>query len=1061
MPKKPITISPDDSAIKRYQSELITLKHQHGTTTEGNTRRAFGQMLNALSKFRNWTLIEEVSVKTVKGNTIRLDGVMRDEYALTYGYWEAKDEKDDLEREIVAKRDKGYPLTNIIFEDTHRAMLYQDGERAFIADLTKPDEIAQLLTRFFNHSVAPFEKFTDAVENFKHNVAQIGQSLKSKIEEAHRNKSNKKFQEAYLTFEEVCRQSLNPNISREAIDEMLIQHLLTEQTIKKVFGLEDFLKRNVIFNEVENVIDALTSQNFDRKDFLGRLEIFYQAIRGAADKLATFEEKQTFLNHVYEQFFQGYSVKTADTHGIVYTPNEIVDFMCASVQEVLKTEFNKDLGEEGVTVIDPCTGTGNFVVNLLNRVDVRYLDDFYKKRLFANEVMLMPYYIASLNIERLYFERTGQREPFEGICFVDTLDIAKDGRDAMLDVFFGNENTARVKRQREAEINVIIGNPPYNVGQVNENDNNKNRKYPVIDKAVRDTYAKDSKATLNRYLYDPYVKFFRWASDRLEGRDGVVCYVSNSGFVEGVAFDGMRKHLLKDFNRVYVLDLAGNARTSGERRRKEGGNVFNDLIRVGVSITIAVRNNQHSDHQLFYHRLGDYWTSQQKLDFLKQHVADDGNHNALNTIPWQQITPDSKNSWVISEQAIEFESFIPIGSKDAKRAKGFDNAESEFARKDDDDDLNVVHNTVFKTFSLGVATNRDEWVYNFNANKLQERMEDFIAIYNEEAKRYIKTKPANIDEFVRKDIKWTDRLKQALSSKNMLEFVQASNRHSIYRPFSKQYLYFDHLLNQRRYQQHKIFPTPQTETENRVICVSGIGSKKPFHTLISDVIPCLDILEKTQSFPFYTYDEDGTNRTENITDWALKAYQTHYDDATISKWDIFYYVYGVLHQPAYREKFADDLKKELPRIPYLDDFWGVSKIGKQLADLHLNYETGARYKLEWVTADQQLNTYLTDKMTPLKKKQVEFGEGKITVYSELKFNDTLTLKGIPEEAFYYRLGNRSALDWVVDQYKVKKDAHGEIISDPNAYSDDSQYIVKLIEQVVHVSVETVRLVGLL
>jgi predicted helicase len=1042
MSKKPIAIQPNDPAISYYQSELITLRKQ-GAKTEGNIRRAFGQLLNKFSKLRGWLLIEEASIKTAKGTIIRLDGVLRDDFGLTYGYWEAKDDQDDLEREIVFKRDKGYPFNNIIFENSMTAILFQDGERAVTADLDKPDQIAQLLTRFFSHSIVPFEKFTDAVENFKHNVAQIGQSLKLKIEEAHRDKRNKKFQQAYLDFQAISRQSLNPNISREAIDEMLIQHLMTERIIRKVFRLDEFATDNVIAGEVEKVIKALTSQSFNRTEFLGRLDLFYQAIEDAADQLATFEEKQTFLNHVYEQFFQGYSVKTADTHGIVYTPIEIVDFMCASVQEVLKTEFNKELGEEGVTVIDPCTGTGNFVVNLLNRVDSRYLVDFYKKRLFANEVMLMPYYIASLNIERLYFERTGGREPFEGICFVDTLDIAKGKQ--QLDMFAINEaNTLRVEKQRNADINVIIGNPPYNVGQLNENDNNKNRKYPLIDKAIKDTYIKFSKASSNSKVYDAYVKFFRWASDRLEGRDGVVCYVSNSGFIDGIAFDGMRECLLKDFNRVYVIDLHGNVR-SNPKLSGTTHNVFG--IQVGVAITVAIRNNQYNNHQLFYHRVGEeYWTKGQKLDFLKQHVAQDGNHNALNTITWQNITPDDKNSWMISDHAREYVEYISLGSKEAKRAKGNNN----------------LHPSIFKTYSLGVNTARDDIAYDFDRTQLQSRVKTFIKNYNAEIVRYGKAKkPSDIDAFVDySQIKWSEGLKNNLKRKQLAVFDDVKLRTSVYRPFCRQTLYFDALLNERRYQQHIFFPTSQTEQENRVICVSGVGSKKPFHTLISNVIPCLDILEKTQSFPFYTYDEDGTNRTENITDWALQAFQTHYHDTTISKWDIFYYVYGALHQPAYREKFADDLKKELPRISYLDDFRKFATIGKQLADLHLNYETGKRYKLEWVTGDKPLDTYLYDKLTPLKKRQITLDDdSKITVYSELKFNDQLTLKGIPQEAFLYRLGNRSALDWIVDQYKVKKDAHGTIISDPNAYSDDEQYIVKLIEQVIYVSVETVRLVG--
>ena len=387
----------------------------------------------------------------------------------------------------------------------------------------------------------------------------------------------------------LCQSSINPNISRDAIDEMLIQHLMTERIIRRVFNVEWFTRRNVIAREIENVIDALTSQHFDRKDFLGGLDGFYKSVEDVADRQADFRAKQDFINMVYERFFQGFSVKVADTHGIVYTPQPIVDFMCAAVEDALQSEFGKKLGDKDVILIDPATGTGNFVVNLLRRAFERNplaLDGFYRERLFANEVLLMPYFIAALNIEHQYYQLTGKAEPFPGLCFVDTLDLTAARQ--LPSAIITEANSQRVKEQQRAEINVIIGNPPYNVGQINENDNNKNRKYDVIDKRIRETYAKDSKATLKNQLYDAYVKFFRWAVDRLDGRDGIVCYVSNNSFVDAYAFDGMRKHLLRDFDRVYHVDLGGNVRKN--RPGRKIGNVFD--IRVGVGVTLLIRNQQ-------------------------------------------------------------------------------------------------------------------------------------------------------------------------------------------------------------------------------------------------------------------------------------------------------------------------------------------------------------------------------------------------------------------------------------------------------------------------------------
>jgi predicted helicase len=412
--------------------------------------------------------------------------------------------------------------------------------------------------------------------------------LNEKIKKAH--ETDKNFQRTFDGFFELCKNSLNPNIRREAVDEMLIQHLLTERLFTTVFNNPEFIRKNAIASEIVKVIDALVRKSFSKKEFEKSLDRFYIAIEDAAHDISNFTDKQQFLNTVYMEFFQGYSVKVADTHGIVYTPQPIVDFMCASVVDVLKEEFGLSLGSSNVNILDPCTGTGNFIVNLLHRIPRPQLQQMYKNHLFANEVMLLPYYISALNIEHAYYEIMGEYEPFDGLCFVDTLDLVGEKDQTLLP--FTPINTERIDKEINTPITLIIGNPPYNAWQINENDNNKNRRYIIVDKRIRDTYALASKATNKNALSDMYVKFFRWATDRLQGRDGIVCFVSNNGFLRGIAFDGFRKHLEKDFTKIYHFDLKGNARTSGERRRKEGGNIFSDLIRVGVGITILVRNNR-------------------------------------------------------------------------------------------------------------------------------------------------------------------------------------------------------------------------------------------------------------------------------------------------------------------------------------------------------------------------------------------------------------------------------------------------------------------------------------
>lgn len=1009
-----LAAQPKPKAIKDYYAALEAYEKQ-GITHEGALRSAFQNLLAETGRRTGWTLIPELA-----SGSIRPDGTFRDDYFLNRGYWEAKDTDDNLEAEIRKKIAKGYPLTNTIFEDTQRAYLYQNGQVAMQADLTQHVQLTNLLIAFFSYTEPAHEDFSSAVEDFKQRVPDLARGLVHIIQDAHA--TNAAFQKAFASFFTLCRESLNPNLSEAAVDEMLVQHLLTERLIRTIFDSQDFIRRNVIAREVETVIDALVSKAFNRHEFLKSLDTFYLAIESAAKTIENFSEKQHFLNAVYERFFQGYSVKAADTLGIVYTPQEIVDFMCASVEQVLQDEFGKTLSDTSVNILDPCTGTGNFIVNLLRRIPRRDLKRMYTEQLFANEVMLLPYYIAALNIEHAYYERTGAYERFDGLCFVDTLELAEGSEQQF--AFMTEENTARVERQKTAPITVIIGNPPYNVGQLNENDNNKNRKYKVIDERIRVTYAKDSKATLNMQLYDPYVKFFRWAVERLEGRDGIVCFVTNNSFVDKIAFDGMRKNILQDFTRIYHADLHGNVR---ENPKLSGTthNVFG--IQVGVGITIAIRNAQHDNRTLLYHRVPEDWRKEEKLSWLakKETVA---------AVEWKTLRPDDKHTWLIPLYADEFRAFPPLGSKEGKSGKG------------------KARETIFRTYSLGVSTNSDAYVYDFNRSSLVERAKNMVENFNTELDRWKRNgEPKDLNAFLRVNeavLKWIRNTKRVLLRGNYVDFDLASIRTGLYRPFVKRFLFFDRAFNEDTYRLPAMLPTTSTEIENRLICVSDIGHRASFSTLIVDAIPNLHVLASLdvfQCFSFYVYNEDGTNRRENITDWSLKQFQDHYHNPSITKWDIFYYVYGLLHHPGYREKFADNLKRELPRIPFAPDFQAFTSAGKQLARLHLEYETLEPYELQWVESADVPLSYRVDRMKLSKDKTV------------LIVNDSLTLAGIPPDVFAYRLGNRSALEWVIDQYRIKTDKRSRIRSDPNR-PDDEDYIVRLVGQVVRVSLETVEIV---
>ena len=984
-------------------------------THEGALRSAFQNLLAETGRRTGWTLIPELP-----SGSIRPDGTFRDEYFLNRGYWEAKDTNDNLETEIQKKIAKGYPLTNIIFEDTQRAYLYQNGQVAMQADLTQRAQLTTLLVTFFSYTEPAHEDFSSAVDDFKQRVPDLARGLVHIIQNAHA--TNAAFQKAFTSFFSLCRESLNPNLSEAAVDEMLVQHLLTERLIRTIFDSQDFIRRNVIAREVETVIDALVSKAFNRHEFLKSLDTFYLAIESAAKTIENFSEKQHFLNAVYERFFQGYSVKAADTLGIVYTPQEIVDFMCASVEQVLQDEFGKTLSDTSVNILDPCTGTGNFVVNLLRRIPKRDLKRMYTQQLFANEVMLLPYYIAALNIEHAYYERTGAYERFDGLCFVDTLELAEGSEQQF--AFMTEENTARVERQKTAPITVIIGNPPYNVGQINENDNNKNRKYKVIEKQIRDTYAKDSTASNVNKLSDAYVKFFRWAVERLEDRDGIVCFVTNNSFVAKAAFDGMRKNLLQDFTKLYHADLHGNVRDN-PKLSGTTHNVFG--IQVGVGITVAVRNAHHATRSLLYHRVPKDWRKEEKLSWLakKQNVV---------AVEWQDLRPDANHTWLLPPHSDEFRAMLPIGSRETKANKG------------------ANEETIFKIFSLGVSTNRDAWVYCFDEGQLADKAGQCIEAYNSEVDRWKRAgRPKAIDSFVDSDetkIKWSEGLKNTLARDVYAEFNKAKIRNALYRPFIKRFVFFDSVMNERRYVLPRIFPTPATERENVVICLTGIGPEKPFMVLVSNQLLDLHLVGAgagTQAFPFYMYSQEGSSKRENISDWSLKQFQNHYRNPSITKWDIFYYVYGLLHHPGYREKFADNLKRELPRIPFAPDFQAFTSAGKQLARLHLEYETLEPYKLQWIESDDAPLSYRVDRMKLSKDK------------TALIVNDSLTLAGIPPDVFAYRLGNRSALEWVIDQYRLKTDKRSGIRSDPNR-PDDEEYIVRLVGQVVRVSVETVEIV---
>jgi predicted helicase len=1006
------TIDADHPAISVYYATLAEYKSQR-VHHEGAVSTAFENLLTTLARQRGWVFIPLLSVT---GRRIIPDGTIRDSHGLPRAYWEAKDTNDDLNQEIKKKIAKGYPLNNIIFEDTREAVLYQGGIEAQRIDLADKAKLASLLKQFFAYIEPDIQGFEDAVEEFKGRVPELAMGLLAKIKEA--QTSNPRFVAAFDKFFDLCQTSIDPKIPKKDVEEMLVQHLLTERLFRTIFDNPDFTQRNVIASEVQKVIVALVGRSFSSVDYLKSLDGFYTAVENAARTLPDFSDKQHFLDTVYEQFFRSYSTRLADTHGIVYTPQPIVDFMSQSIVYVLKEHFGQTLGDPNIRVLDPCTGTGNFIVNLMRRVAKKSIGSFYSDHLYANEIMLMAYYIAALNIEHAYYEITQAYEPFEGLCFVDTLDIAERQQGGL--AFVNEKNTERVERQKRAEITVIVGNPPYNMGQKSENENNKNRSYDEIDRRIRETYAKDSSATLKNKLYEPYVRFFRWAVDRLGNNPGVLCFVSNNSFVDHRAFDGMQKHLLRDFSRVYHVDLHGDV----NRDRTLSGtqhNVFG--IKLGVGITIAVRDKKESQgsHSLYYYRVPSRWTRNQKLGWLAE-------QGSISKLSWE-IRPPFK--WLELDTAAEYNLLLPLGTKESK-ALDSPNAPA-----------------LFQTYTVGVLTARDEVVYDFNKATLANRVERFVEDYNAEVDRYRrlkKTHKIDVDKFVRKDLKWTARLKKSLVAGRYAATSPEKYRRSLWRPFCKKWLYFDRMLDERVYLTPDLFPTEETEGENLAICCTS-HSQMPFSCLAANCLPNEAVGGRNgQCFGLYGFSADGGTRADHITDWGLDRFRRHYRENKISREQIFQYVYAVLHHPVYREQFGQNLRAGIPRIPYAENFEKYVEVGRRLIRLHIDYETAEAFELKWVEQPKRVLSYKVSGRMGLNK---DLGT--------LVFNDSLTLEGIPPDAFQYRLGTRSALEWVVDQYKLEKDEDGNVTSDPND-AENERYIVDLIGRVTAVSINTLSLI---
>ena len=894
-------------------------------------------------------------------------------------------------------------------------------------------------------------------EDWADDIAKIARTHIDRITGILENPENAKERDAFKAFADELRDDLNDSIGDGEIIEMLAQHLITKPVFDSLFAGYKFASQNPISNAMQGVLDGLHEHHLEKET--ATLEAFYESVRQRAEGIENAEGKQKIVVELYDKFFRNAFPKMTERLGIVYTPVEVVDFILHSVNHLLQTEFGQTLGSKGVHIMDPFTGTGTFVTRLLQSglIQPEELAHKYGHEIHANEIVLLAYYIAAINIEATYHDLAdGKYVPFEGICLTDTFQLYE--KEDMISALLAN-NSDRRKLQKKLDIRVIVGNPPYSAKQGSANDNNANVAYKGLDERIRTTYAARSTATNKNALYDSYIRSIRWASDRI-GQSGIIGFVTNAGFVDANTADGLRKCLADEFSSIHVFHLRGNQRTQGDLSRKEGGKIFGGGSRAPIAISFLVKNPAAEDQgQIRFHDIGDYLNREEKLAKITEFQSIAG-IEAVNG--WQTITPDDHGDW-LKQRNDSFSEFISIGNKDGGEAK-----------------------TLFANYSRGIATARDAWCYNASKQAVAANMKRMIEFYNNELASFNTTHPgadrkareADIDDFITTDptqISWNRSLKQEFVKNRTFSFDPEGMVAGQYRPFTKQWLYFNRAMNDMVYQMPRLFPS--SETQNLVIYINGPG--KTFSALMVDRIPDLNLQHSGgQGFPLYLYDEPAAatqpslfneeppqpKRRDAITNEGLAHFQAAYPGENLTKEDLFYYVYGLFHSPDYRERYADNLGKELPRIPCVqsaEDFWTFSKAGRALANLYLNYETVDPYPVQVVaTGILSDASYRVEKMRYGKTNT----DGKsVEDKTVLVYNDHITLRGVPLEAYDYAVNGKSALDWVVERQCVKADKDSKILNDANAWASETmgnpKYPLELFMRVITVSLETQKIVN--
>ncbi len=1018
----------DYPRIERYYESLQRLVAASGSDNELVIRPAFQ---NCLAEYcaahrENLTLVPEL--RTPSG--VIPDGTVKDTLRMARGYWEAKDSHDDLDVEIERKFNLGYSRENILFEDSRSAALIQSGEQAMRVDMTRPAELHRLIQRFLDHELPEINEFRQARQQFTSDLPSVLASLREAIEEA--EAFSRSYQDAVAGFLALCQRTIGPAVTNADVREMLLQHILTKDIFLRVFAEDQFHRENNVARQLETLEQTFFTGDV-RRQSIDRLRTYYGAIGRAADEIADYAEKQQFLKAIYEDFYRAYNPAAADRLGVVYTPNEVVDFIIRGTDHLLQKHFGRSLADRNVQILDPASGTGTFVTSLINYLPADRLEYKYRNEIHANEVAILPYYIANLNIEYTYKERTGQYLEFPNLCFVDTLDNmdwqGSSGGAVQRQAAFNlgglsEENWIRVQEQNEKSISVIIGNPPYNDSATHWGDGGANRQYPDIDRRISDTYIANSTAQ-KTHQYDMYKRFIRWASDRLAD-DGIIGFITNRAYLDTRQDDGFRQVAAQEFTDIYVLDLGSDVR----RNPKISGTTHNVFgIQTGVAVGFFVREKAKlGDCGIHYARREDAELAMDKLAYLRDAKLAD--------IAFDSIAPDAKGNW-LNQSNSDFETLMPLA-----------NRESKFAKVVGDEQA------VFGLFTNGVKTDRDEWVYDFEVANLRAKALFFADTYNEFLD--------NGHESYSSVIKWSEAVLRHFQRGRRIVYSEANRIVSQYRPFITKHYFADALMSDRLTRNHYEMFGSDLRQLNKVInfCVNG----KAFYVLATDKPADFHFTGDTQCLPLYRYTAEG-ERVSNITEWGIQRINEHYrrewgkdfeqaaGEDGITAEDIFAYTYAVLHDPVYRYDYGVDLLREFPRLPLYHDFDLWAKMGHRLLDLHIGFESAEPYPLE------RVETYMD------KQDGQDIVSLRVILRADkdagvIRLDEQTTLAGVPPDAWRYQLGSRSALEWVLDQYKERKPRDPTIAEKFNTYrfADHKERVIDLLARVCAISVQTMEIV---